>query len=510
MIKMTFFKTRRNTPSVFLLVSFCLNLNVYSQGLNHNWLIGYYPQQYLKARISFNVNSYDTISEYRKIPFGATQGNISDSNGNLLMSSNGYYIADATGDTMLNGSGINPNSFTSSEPLGLPLPNGNIILPMPDDSGKYVLFHQTGNYSSSVLSSTEIYYSIIDITMNGGLGVVISKNNIITTGLFGWGLSACKHGNGRDWWVVAMNEYGDTINKILLTHDTIQYIGKQSLSVPAYLGFAAQPTFSPDGTKFAYIHATPYPPIHYIANMRYFEFDRCAGFFSNPVVVNLPDSTFSGATAFSPNSKMLYVASVWNIYQFNTDSAYTNPHLINVAASDSFAEPQPPFYTNFCLSYLAANGKIYYSTGNSTVYLHEMNYPDSIGLACDVQQHSVVIPCYNGTTVPNHPNYYLGPLVGSPCDTLTSVNDLAEHDFKFSISPNPNNGNFRIMYLLPQNKSGKLEIFDINGRVVYSQNLPPWSTLQNISLPRVANGVYNCTITSNGNRVHKKLVVFNE
>ncbi|MBK8413241.1 MAG: hypothetical protein IPL22_01220 [Bacteroidetes bacterium] len=48
----------------------------------------------------------------RKIPFSDTQGNISDENGDLLMSSNGYFIADATGDTMLNGANINPGMCT--------------------------------------------------------------------------------------------------------------------------------------------------------------------------------------------------------------------------------------------------------------------------------------------------------------------------------------------------------------------------------------------------------------
>jgi hypothetical protein len=101
-------------------------------------------------------------------------------------------------------------------------------------------------------------------------------------------------------------------------------------------------------------------------------------------------------------------------------------------------------------------------------------------------------------------------LVGSACDTLTNINDLTEHDFRFSILPNPNNGNFKIMYLLPQNKTGRLEIFDLSGRVVYSQNLPQWSAIQFISLPKLSNGVYSCVITSGNERVHKKLVIFSE
>jgi hypothetical protein len=138
-----------------------------------------------------------------------------------------------------------------------------------------------------------------------------------------------------------------------------------------------------------------------------------------------------------------------------------------------------------------------------------MDYPDSAGTACNVNLHNIHTNCFF-IGVPNHPNYYLRRLVGSACDTLTNINDLTEHDFRFSILPNPNNGNFKIMYLLPQNKNGRLEIFDVNGRVVYSQNLPPWSTLQYISLPKISNGVYNCVITSGGERVSRKLVVFRE
>ncbi|MBK6641578.1 MAG: hypothetical protein IPG39_10210 [Bacteroidetes bacterium] len=117
----------------------------------------------------------------RKIPFSDTQGNISDENGDLLMSSNGYFIANATGDTMQNGAGINPGLFTDDygSTNGMILPYGNIILPMPSDSTRYVLFHQTGNYNSSTLASSEIFYSTIDMSLDGGLGAVTEKTILL-------------------------------------------------------------------------------------------------------------------------------------------------------------------------------------------------------------------------------------------------------------------------------------------------------------------------------------------
>ncbi|MGI8892983.1 MAG: T9SS type A sorting domain-containing protein, partial [Bacteroidia bacterium] len=80
-------------------------------------------------------------------------------------------------------------------------------------------------------------------------------------------------------------------------------------------------------------------------------------------------------------------------------------------------------------------------------------------------------------------------------------------DFKFNIYPNPSSGNFNIIYLLPSNKEGKLEIFDITGKIVYEMRLPQWSTLQNISLPNLSGGIYAVKITSDGSSVVKKVIL---
>ncbi len=494
---------------LFLILFFVLEATAFAQGYNHTWLLGYLnntPND--KGRLNFTDTSVTYITEIRKIPFEETQGNISDENGNLLMSSNGIFIANATGDTMQDGGGLNPNSYTDDyKQYGLVLPYGNIILPVPYDTNKYVLFHQTGNYNSgSLLSSTEIYYSIADMSYNGGLGKVISKNNIALNGLFGWGMAACKHGNGRDWWIISLSDSGKIAYKFLLTPDTIQYIGSQFLNVPGYPGWGGQPTFSPDGTKFAYSNYD-ISMGYYWQDIRLFDFNRCDGNFTFNSIAYLPDSVGGLGVAFSPNSQYLYVSSWKRIYQLDTYSANVSASMQLVATNDTFLSPSPPFYTDFWEMYLAANGKIYITSGSSVVDLHYINYPDSADTVCDVHLHDLHLLGFHFRAVPNHPNYYLGRLVGSPCDTLTGIHDLAAHDFRFSVSPNPNNGNFKIMYLLPQNKSGTLHIFDITGKEIYHQNLPPWSTLQYISLPKIADGVYQCTITSNNQRVNKKLVV---
>ncbi|MEI2759531.1 MAG: T9SS type A sorting domain-containing protein [Bacteroidia bacterium] len=488
---------------LFLILMVVLKTTAFSQGRNSIFFLG----DQAKARMSFTGTSYNIQTETRTIPFMDTQGNIADENGNILMSSNGVFIADAIGDTMVNGDSLNPNSFTDDfKQYGLPMPYANLFLPMPDDSNKYVLFHQVLDYTTANVPN--IFYTTVDITLNGGLGAVISKNNIIATNAFGVGMAACKNANGRDWWVVALSFDATLAHTFLVTPNAVQYMGSQNLQFAGFpLGFGGQPTFSPNGEKFAF-SCSNIVGMSYQSKVQLFDFDRCSGVFSLDTVIDFTDGNISFATAFSPNSKYLYFGTIENLYQINTDTSDIGATFQLVATNDVFPSSVPPFYTNFYLMYLAANGKIYISSTSSVEHLHEINYPDSAGVACGVQLHNVFTDCYF-IGVPNHPNYYLGRLIGSACDTLTSVAEI-EHDFKFSISPNPSNGNFKIIYLLPQNKSGTFQIFDINGKAIYKQNLPPWSTMQYISLPKLANGVYNCTIISNNERVHKKLVVFKE
>jgi hypothetical protein len=505
MIVISKISKRTSRLCLFVLLLFANETN--SQGLNHTWLLGYIASDTL-MRINFDSSSATLVTEIRKMPVQDTQGNISDENGNFLMSSNGIWIANSMGDTMPNGNNLNPGfSATSLKSLGMVVLNGNIILPMPGDTNKFVMFHQTlADFTNYAIN---IFYTVIDKTLDGGKGDVITKNNVALSGAFGYGMTACKHGNGRDWWIVALNNTGNIIHKFLLSPNNVQYIGNQNLNVPAYGDWSGQPVFSPDGNKFAYRHGYG-TSSNWNQNMRLFQFDRCNANFILDTIVDYTDSLQGYGACFSPNSRYLYFDSYQHLYQFDTDSTSMVGSLQIVATNDTHPSPSPPFYTNFHSMYLAANGKIYITSSNGVIDLHYINFPDSANTSCDVHLHDFHLPKFNARSVPVHPNYYLGRKIGSQCDTLTSINDLAEHDFRFSISPNPSNGNFKIIYLLPQNKKGTLHIFDVTGKEVYKQNLPQWSTLQNISLPKLSSGVYNCTITSAGERVNKKLVILFE
>jgi type IX secretion system substrate protein len=493
---------------LFLILLFLLITNVgFTQGFNTVWLLGNDPGWPNLGRMIFTDTSYTLLNEQRKMSFKGTQATMSDANGSFLMSSNGVWIANANNDTMMNGTGLNPGYFVNTFPNGLVITNGNIIIPYPDDSTKYVLFHQTRLDPASSLHG--IYMSIVDLTLDNGLGAVISKNDTLIEDSLSWGIAACKHANGRDWWVVVMRDGADEVYKILLTPQGISSITTQILGFIAPSGGnASQITFSQDGSRFIYsFYQYNGSPNSFVVLI---DFDRCTGQFSNSQTLNIVNGSYLLGLAFSSSGNFAYANSSTNTYQINTVSL----NVVNVAIYDGFISGFPPTCcaTTFFMMYLAKNGKIYGTSGNGVQHLHEMNYPDSSGAACDVQQHAIGWQnYYHSRAVPNHPNYNLGPVLGSVCDSLALGLSEYDHDFKLNLFPNPTTGIFNISYSLPNNIKGSLEVFDIYGRLIYNMYLPQWSTQQLIRLPEnISNGIYNCTITSGESRVSKRVMIFRE
>ncbi|MBL7925221.1 MAG: T9SS type A sorting domain-containing protein, partial [Bacteroidia bacterium] len=442
-----------------------------AQFYNHQWLIGYWPPPSLCGRIEFDSTSYSYSTEVRKMGFEGTQSNICNASGDFLMSSNGVWIANANNDTMLNGSGLNPGYFVNSWPNGLLIPNGNFFIPTPGDTSGYTLFHQTEVNSNS--TNCNLLFSTINVNLDAGLGGVVSKNNLLIDDSLSWGIAACKHANGRDWWIIAAKDSSDNIYKLLYTNQGIVSIDSQSLNFyPHAYKNTPQICFNNEGALFSY---TTYDnPVDRNSSVILCDFDRCTGNFTNTRIIPVSLGAYIWGMSFSPSGQFLYANNSVYIFQINT----TTLQVDTVAVYDGFSFPIPQAATTFWSQYLAANGKIYLTSGNGVQHLHEMNFPDSAGLACGVQQHDVSLGVWHFRAVPNHPNYNLGPVVGSVCDSLSVGLPEPAHDFKFSISPNPvADGNVQIVYLLPQNKQGEFEVYDITGQLVYKMNLPPWSTL---------------------------------
>jgi DNA-binding beta-propeller fold protein YncE len=491
---------------------FCLllNLSAAGQGYNHQWLLGSANFQVsYKGRAYIDALNFNIQTEFRKMPFYGTQGNICDANGNFLMSSNGVWIANANNDTMLNGSGLNPGGITPNWPNGLPMVANNVFVPYPGDTNKFILFHHSADTFNGVYSPVHyLFQTVIDMNLDNGLGGVVIKNDILLNDTINGGIGICKHANGRDWWVIVHKDSSDLVFKILINNTGVASITTQHLNyLPLPWGNFAQLTFSPDGSKFI---ATTYTPFLQDSYLIIADFDRCTGIFSNIQSIQLTNSSYLLGLAFSPSGKYAYACSSGRIFQVDVNTLSVD----TVAVYDGFISPpgSPCCPTTFWNMYLAANGKIYITSGSGVQHLHVMNYPDSAGTACDVQQHAIDLVNYlHLRAVPNHPNYYLGcDTTQTTCPCLTGISEPGKHDFKFSLSPNPSSGFIKILYLLPQNHSGVFEVYDITGKKVFTYPLPPWSTLQHFDLSFLNEGIYQCIISSNGQRAVKKVVMIKD
>lgn len=86
---------------------------------------------------------------------------------------------------------------------------------------------------------------------------------------------------------------------------------------------------------------------------------------------------------------------------------------------------------------------------------------------------------------------------------VSSTNSIHENSLiSIMIYPNPTNGNFSID--LGNNPESSIELFDVQGKLVYSAQAVNQKTDLNISL---ANGVYNLRITNVNGTVNQKLII---
>jgi hypothetical protein len=129
-----------------------------------------------------------------------------------------------------------------------------------------------------------------------------------------------------------------------------------------------------------------------------------------------------------------------------------------------------------------------------------------------VQQHFQT-PYYIGFSFPNHPNYHLGALVGSGCDTLLTSRSLAAHSLRVGRGgPNPNPANNSFYYNYSVKEICTLQITNSSGLVVHTQTLYPWFGYVIIESATWSNGVYVAALKSKSGNVisNHKVVVLHE
>ncbi len=460
---------------------------IYAQAkYDYQWLTGGVNSDSLNLISWLDGKSVATLKKRGICAPGPDIASICDKNGSLNYFTYGCSIYDAKSNKMLDNAkdinkGIVWDEYCQVAAGNYPSYSGLTFLPMPGDSNKYVLFHQSRDEDSfQAYVPRRLNYTIVDSELKNGMGDVTKKNvTIVYNRLAEVGIRACKHGNGRDWWVIVPQMGTRGYYTTLLTPEGVskpnfQLVSKDSISQFDFLG---QSVFSPDGSIYA--HGAP------DAGLSILKFDRCNGKLSNLIHIKDTMTFFCMGMAISPNSRFLYVTKRNWLIQYDLEAADIAKSAVEVGVYDGFVS-QIGAQTSFYKCQLAPDGKIYIGSTNSVQSFHVIHEPDQKGALCDFKQRDFELKRRYFIALPNNPNYNLGPKIGSPCEKALGSEEIVEQD-KILVYPNPTNGQLNINISL---FFSTLYIKDITGREIKKIATSPYHSEYQIDTYDMENGIY--------------------
>ena len=477
--------------------------NLHAQLSDKVWVGGYEEFPGVSGYGQFELHFQNGALQVQQTPlafnFESTAAVAADPEGNLLFYSNGCEIANRNHELMPNGFGLNPGVISDQVCpwKGYILPQGAMILPMPGDSLHYCLLHMGAAYDlGRKLRLGPLYYSVVDMSLQNGLGDVASKNNVLLDEDLG-NFTAVRHANGRDWWVLAP-EFGNAKWHIFLLSPKgfeemplqMQTLGEGNCE------HHGQTSSSLDGSMIANWGD---------CKVTVSGFDRCAGILGEPLELAAPAHWFAGGGAvFSPSGRYLYATS-HNVL-FRADLEEADPQLDTMRFSYGQGAYDVPGNT---FHYLV-NGpdeKIYGNIPSRARYFHALNNPDGTSIAnINFVPQEVQLPVTNVRTFPHFPHFRLYDLPGSLCDTLginapVSISEpLEKKQERLILSPNPATGHLQIVLPSEWHGIGHITLVNTSGQVLRSEKRDIRNGVLELTLGSLPNGIYVCRVAAENRR----------
>lgn len=309
--------------------------------------------------------------------------------GALLFYTNGAEIWDKNDQIMPNGSDLFGNGIRLAPtfPPTVSTTQGVCIIPVIDESDKYYVFSLT--YGNELQDSFAVYYSIVDMSLNNGLGDVVFNNKNIPLTPKGMRFSEAMiavPGNCNDIWLLLHRSDSAVYDAYHVTKDGISpapIVSRTSGPESSYFFYSnGSMAISPDRTKLAFCSGTAIGSFLIGGYGAICEFNASTGMVSNEIILggisNNKDTLFrcvSRGAAFSSNGKKFYT------YEFKDSGIVQYDVSIHNYDSINSSRQVISHNANRIGGYLRLYGDTIYSADAG--YINIISDPNNKGIACN-------------------------------------------------------------------------------------------------------------------------------
>ena len=466
---------------------------------DRTWALGWKNRQedtiIYSLNIFFDKDGIKYTTKKRDIIINKYNTTGNDKNGNLQFYSNGCLIYNKYDTLMKNGDKINIGS-TIDDPWCLEdkyLPccfQQALILPINDSV--YYMLHQHSEFFTGFGTITDrLLYSKINTATNNGQGIVLEKNKTIFNDYLDVGhLTAVKKANGKDWWIVQPKYQSTDYYIVSVSEKGFENKIISTGLKPDSMFYGSGSGFSPNGKKYARYDNW--------MGIFLFDFDREKGILSDGIKLSadtLLQRPFGiGSICFSPDSRYLYVANQWFLYQFDTYSNDIQKSKIIVAN-----RTKTPL-NNLITMQQGADCKIYV-TSLGGEFFHVIENPNEKGANCNFKIRGLKLPVYLTNALPYFPNYRLGTPDEHWCDSIVKNKDVEKEQFMAcAVYPNPayEQVNVDLFGYIQSYQQGNWQLYDATGTKAASFPILQGHDQYNFDISFLPQGLYVWNLVLDG------------
>jgi hypothetical protein len=292
--------------------------------------------------------------------------------GELLFSSDGVSVFNRAGNVMPNGDGLIGGAGTSTQAA--------LIVPSACDPNRYYLF-TTDQEGYQEHANTGVRYSVVDMSQDGGLGDVVTKN-VLMLPHSSEHMTAVMHQNGHDYWVLTHSLGSNLFYAFLVDANGVAAMPVVSVAgidpgtpPPDWtLGYLKG---SPDGRRLAMASQDP-------GLVELFDFDPATGQVSNPLTLLGNARGIPYGLSFSPDGNRLY-AGIGDLVQWSLDAG--TPAGIVASATVVSDTTLSSSFRKCAAIQIGPDGMIYYLSSYSTISI--VTNPNARGRACGVKDLAI-------------------------------------------------------------------------------------------------------------------------